>query len=73
MTPISRSHECHMTSPDLKLLYLLMEKGQDIHLPARFFLHTLHAVVPEFTHKDEKTGESCDLVGGSHVTCCHGH
>jgi ubiquitin carboxyl-terminal hydrolase 14 len=41
---------------DLKLLYLLMEKGQDIHLPARFFLHTLHAVVPEFAHKDEKTG-----------------
>lgn len=50
------SRDCHMTSPDLKLLYLLMDEGQDIRIPTQLFLSTLHAAVPEFAHKDEKTG-----------------
>ncbi|CAI8012399.1 Ubiquitin carboxyl-terminal hydrolase 14 [Geodia barretti] len=41
---------------DLKMLYLMMESGQDIRIPSMLFLHTLHAVKPEFAHKDEKTG-----------------
>ena len=33
-----------------------MDEGQDIRIPTRLFLSTLHAAVPEFAYKDEKTG-----------------
>ena len=51
------SHDLHLFPTDLKMLYLMMESGQDIRIPSMLFLHTLHAVKPEFAHKDEKTGE----------------
>ena len=33
-----------------------MDEGQDIRIPTHLFLSTLHAAVPEFAHKDKKTG-----------------